>query len=115
MTTKTVTKKATAKTPAKPRAAKRTAAKPKAGAYAALLTAALAGKHGPQLARFYANAVAYHAKKKTVFPRERVAKHPLMDIKEATDFLAKHEKTSIPAGNMAGQRLFDEMMVEARA
>lgn len=96
---------------AKPAAVK-TASKAKTLVYKVLLAEALAGKFGAAIQRFYVNAISYHEKAKTVFPRARIAGEKLMDEKEAREFIAKHEKTSIPPGNKAGQRLFDEMMVQ---
>lgn len=84
----------------------------KAGAYAALLQSALAGSYGPAITFFYARAIAYHKKHGTAFPRARNADEPLMSPADATAFLDKHKVTSIPAGLKAGQRLFDQMMVE---
>jgi len=83
--------------------------------YAALLAEALAGKWGNELQRFYVNAIAYHTKQKTAFPRARLADVELMKIEEAKSFLEKHKATSIPAGSKQGQKLFDQMMIEAKA
>jgi hypothetical protein len=115
--TKTAVKPAMAKTAAKaaksaPQAAQKAAPmKP----YAALLKAALSGAYGPLVTMFYARAIQYHTKHATVFPRQRNADEPLLSVDDAIAFIRKHEKTSIPAGSKAAQRLFDAMMVESRA
>ena len=104
--------KTPAKAPAKTVAKAKAPAKTKSLFYATLLADALMGKYGTILQRFYVSACAYHLKQKTTFPRARLATQPLLSEKDAVEFLKKHEKTSIPAGSHAGQRLFDEMMVQ---
>ena len=81
--------------------------------YAALLGEALGGKYGSVIQRFYVSAVAYHVKALTAFPRARNAGEPLIPAKDVPALLEKHAQCSIPAGLRMGQRLFDEMMVEA--
>lgn len=81
-------------------------------AYASLLAQALEGKFGDTLKVFYTNAVTHHRRLGTVFPRSRLAKVPLLSPNEAARFLEQHQATSIPPGTKAGQRLFDEMMVQ---
>lgn len=83
--------------------------------YAAILGEALAGKFGNVIQRFYVNAIGYHKKQGTTFPRARVAGIALMDEKQTREFIEKHKATSIPAGNTQGQRVFDQMMVETQA
>lgn len=109
--TKSVVAPAAAK--AAPKAAPRSAAK-KTPFYAALLADALMGKFGNLLQGFYVNALSYHMKQKTVFPRARIAGVELLNQKDAVAFLEKHKGTSIPAGSKTGQRLFDEMMVQTK-
>lgn len=107
---KVETKPAAAKPVQKP-AAK---AASKAGGlfYKAMLAEALAGKFGDLIQRFYVNAVSYHQKQKTVFPRKRIALAELLKPADARAFIEKHRATSIPAGSITGQRIFDEMMIE---
>ncbi len=91
-----------------------TKAKAKTLFYAGLLAEALAGKWGNELQRFYVNAMQYHEKQKTVFPRVRLANVELLKPEDAKTFLEKHKTTSIPAGSKQGQKLFDQMMIEAK-
>lgn len=109
--TKTLTK-AVAKSAPKSKAAPKSAAKAPLF-YATLLTEALAGKYGPLIARFYKRAAEYHAAQATSFPRARWAAEPLLKPEDAVAFLAKRQLTGIPAGDKVGQRLYDQMRVEA--
>lgn len=108
---KTTTKPAKAKAAPKAKAAKAT--KPAPLFYAMLLADCLSGKYGALIQRFYVNAASYHLTKKTVFPRPRLAGEKVLEPKDAVAFIEKHKLTSIPAGSKTGQRLYDEMMVEA--
>lgn len=108
----------TTKTVSKPKAAPKAKAAPKSKPaaplfYAALLADCLSGKFGPLIQRFYVNAASYHLTKKTLFPRARLAGEKVLEPKDALAFIEKHKLTSIPAGSKTGQRLYDEMMVEA--
>jgi len=103
------------KTQTKQTQTKQTQTKAKTLYYKALLVECLAGKLGSEIQRFYVNAIAYHTKQKTAFPRARLADVELMKIEEAKSFLEKHKATSIPAGSKQGQKLFDQMMIEAKA
>lgn len=104
-----------AKAAPKAKAAQQQAAKAAPLAYAAILADALAGKYGPVIMRFYVNAMAYHRKAATQFPRARIASAPLMNPADAVAFIESRKATSIPAGSLPGQRLFDQMMVESKA
>lgn len=108
MKTQTQTKSAV-KTATKP--APRQSSKPVL-VYATMLSDALAGKFGETIKRFYINALSYHMKQKTTFPRAANAIYALLSPADALAFIGKHGQTSIPAGSKTGQRLFDEMMVE---
>lgn len=107
----TTTKAKAAKAKPAAKAATKVSAKPLF--YASLLGECLSGKRGTVLQRFYVNATKYHLSIKTVFPRARLANQPLLNPEDAVSFLSKHEKTSIPAGDRTGQRLFDQMMLES--
>lgn len=111
------TQVAKAATKAAPKAASKapSKAKGKTLAYASLLASALKGDFGAAIQRFYASAISYHKKAATVFPRARLATEALMSADDAKAFIEKHKATSIPAGSKAGQRLFDEMMVQTKA
>lgn len=122
-TTKPVTKtktatKAVAKTQASPVKAMPTpthAVKAKTSYwYAALLARSLKGEFGPLISRYYKSAIQNHTKLGTVFPRPRNATEGLMKPEAAETWLKGHTLTSIPSGNKCGQRLFDEMMVQAK-
>lgn len=89
-------------------------AKPRMLAYTQLLMDALTGKFGPLVARYYSSAIKNHAKLKTVFPRPRNAAEGLMPATKAAIWLEAKRETSIEPGNKCGQRLFDEMMVQAK-
>lgn len=107
MTTQSKTRSKPASKPAvKP------ASKPATLAYAAILGDALAGKFGDVIKRFYLNAIKYHDKQKTTFPRGRIADVALMSPDDTRAFIAAREVTSIPAGSLAAQRAFDQMMIE---
>lgn len=112
MTTKTKTRAAKTAPKAAPKAR---AKKAQAGAYLAILSAALAGEFGPAIQRFYTNATKYHARQQTVFPRARNADEPLMSPDDLREFLAARAKTGIPAGSKAAQRAYDQMRVELAA
>jgi hypothetical protein len=100
----------------KPTGAKqKPASKPKTGLYAGLLKSALAGAYGNLILGFYVNAISYHRKQKTAFPRARIASVPLLNPVDAHAFMEKHRSTSIPAGSLTAQRLFDQMMIEANS
>lgn len=90
------------------------ATKPQTMMYAAILAEALAGKFGAIIQRFYVNALSYHGKQKTTFPRAKIATVALMSADDARAFIEKHAVTSIPPGSHPSQRLFDEMMVETQ-
>ena len=96
-TTKTATKTATKTVTAKP--------------YALILKDALAGTYGQTIQRFYGNALSYHHKKQTAFPR--VNDRELIPAKDVPAWFASHATAGIPAGDKTGQRLFDQMVVEA--
>lgn len=113
--TKTITKpvaKTVSKASTKPVKVSKAKAAPATLFYAATLAEALTGKFGKVIQRFYVNACQYHLKQATVFPRGRLAGQPLLNEKDALEFITKHAVTSIPAGSLTGQRLFDEMMVQ---
>lgn len=82
-------------------------------AYAALLQLALAGQFGPSIQSFYARAIKYHAAQKTVFPRKRLESVELPD--DPAGWIETRKISGIPAGDHVGQRLFDQMMIEAKA
>lgn len=113
-TTKSLTKPAAKSAP---KAAPKSKAAPKTEVkslfYATLLTEALAGKYGPLIARFYKRAGEYHAAQATRFPRAKWVAEPLLKPEDAVAFLKKREQTSIPPGDKTGQRLYDQMRVEA--
>lgn len=90
------------------------ASKPKTGLYGALLKSALLGEFGALIQGFYVNALSYHGKAKTSFPRARIAAVPLLNPVDAKAFIEKHRSTSIPAGSLTGQRVFDQMMIESK-
>lgn len=98
---------------AKPRAKATVAAKAAKLTYASLYLAIKAGELGDYLALFYKSADAYHAKRKTAFPRERNAAVALLTPEEGKEFLLKYTKTGLPPANPTGQRLYDEMRVAA--
>ncbi len=85
--------------------------------YGELLMRALKSEFGPLIARYYKSAIKNHTKPGhvTVFPRPRNAGEGLLKAAEAITWLEGHKLTSIPPGNKVGQRLFDEMMVQAKA
>ncbi len=83
--------------------------------YAELLARAMKGEFGPLVSRYYVSAVKHHAKLKTAFPRARNAGEPLMKASDAIMWIEAHRLTSIPPGVKVGQRLFDEMMVQAKS
>ncbi len=109
---KTQTENKATKQPANKDAAKG-AAKQTAKPYAVLLQKALAGDYGQVIQRFYVSALSYHLKQQTAFPRARNASETLLNPQDASAFLEKHAKQSIPPGSKQGQRLFDAMIVEA--
>lgn len=113
--TKTITKTTKAVTKTSTKSVPKSAAKTASLFYATTLAEALAGKYGAILQRFYVNACGYHLKALTVFPRARLAGQPLLNEADTLAFLEKHAKTSIPAGSLAAQRVFDEMMVQTVA
>jgi hypothetical protein len=82
--------------------------------YAALLLAALSGTFGPLIQAYYSRAVGYHAKAKTQFPRKRVESVELMNPVDAKEWIENRKLSSIPPGDHAGNRLFDQMMIEAK-
>lgn len=112
--TKTLTKTAAKSAP---KAAPKSKAAPKTEAkslfYATLLTEALAGKFGPLIQGYYKRAAEYHQKRGTTFPRGKWAAEPLLKPEDAVAFLTKRTATSIPSGDKTGQRLYDQMRVEA--
>ena len=78
--------------------------------YKALMIACLTGKNGQNVQRFYANAVSYHKKQATVFPRPRLEGVALLTPEEAQAWIAARSAAGIPAGDKVGQRLFDAMV-----
>ena len=109
----------TTTTVAKPKAAKKTAAKKLEQKtvfhYAILLQRVLAGELGFALRNYYRSAGKYHVKQGTVFPRPRLANVALMTPEAAEAWLIARKNTSIPSGDDEGQRLYDEMVKEAKA
>lgn len=83
--------------------------------YAAILADALSGSFGDIIRRFYVSAVSYHMKQKTAFPRGRIMHVELLAPDKAREFIERHAVTSIPAGSLPAQRIFDQMMVETQA
>jgi hypothetical protein len=83
-------------------------------AYAALLNAALAGQFGAIVQAYYARAVLYHTKQKTVFPRNRksINDATLLDPAAAQEWIEARQVSSIPPGDATGQKFFDRMMIE---
>jgi hypothetical protein len=94
--------------------ANKPASKPKTGLYAGLLKSALVGEFGALIQAFYVSAIAYHTKQKTMFPRGRIMAVELLKPVDAKAFIEKHRSTSIPAGSLTGQRIFDQMMIETK-
>lgn len=82
------------------------------GIYRNALIDALGGKYGQNVQRFYSNAIAYHRKQATAFPRARLAAVELIDAKALPVFMAKHATAGIPAGSHTAQKLFDAMVGE---
>ena len=82
--------------------------------FAQLLTDALAGKFGPFAARYYSNALAYHRKQKTVFPRIVTATaRAALTMEDVKDVIAQATKGILAAGSRKGQAVFDLMMTGA--
>lgn len=81
--------------------------------FASLLTRVLAGEFGPKLKGYYERAAEYHTQEKTVFPREQTKGTALPTEEETLSFMEKHKLTSIPSRNAVGQRIYDEMRVQA--
>ena len=89
----------------------KTGALPKAKPYAAILQKAIKGDYGQVVQRFYLNALNYHFKKGTKFPR--VNTRELIPANDVPAWLGRFVSTGIPAGDKVGQRIFDQMIVEA--
>jgi hypothetical protein len=82
--------------------------------FAQLLTDALAGKFGPFAARYYSNALAYHRKQKTVFPRIVTATaRAALTMDDVKSVIGEATKGVLAAGSRKGQAVFDLMMTGA--
>ncbi len=106
--------KATAKPASKPAAKQEAKQEAKPMLYAALLSEALAGKFGAKIAQYYRSAASNHKKVGTIFPRTYKGEQPvLLKIEEAREWIEKRAVCGIASGERTGQRIYDEMRVEA--
>lgn len=82
--------------------------------FAQLLSDALAGKFGPFAARYYSNALAYHRKQGTTFPRAVTADaRASLTMSDVKSVMEQATKGVLAAGSRKGQAVFDLMKIGA--
>lgn len=113
----TQAQKTTVKTPAKSAVKSAPKAKSEVKAlpfFVVLYTAILAGRFGEKAKVYYASADKYHAKQKTVFPREKTkSDRDNMTREKAQSIIEMASKGVLAPGNKEGQAVYDLMKIGA--
>ena len=105
-------KSAAAKTASKAKQAPKTAQAPAAVSLVAMIVEGIAKRIEAKSA-FYATALAYHARNKTVFPRARNNEtRAALKVEDVTRVFEQHDKKILASGNATGQAMFDVYMTE---
>lgn len=97
------------KTTTKAKAAPKSAPKAKPSAIVAAIVAGVTERLAMKGATFYANALKYHAKKGTKFPRSDA--HKALSAEDVSKVFEMHDKGILAPGNAVGQALFDAYMM----